>query len=335
MKLLILTQVVDKNDPILGFFHRWIDEFAKHCERVTVICLRSGAYEFPENVRVFSLGKEGGESRFKYIVRFYTYIWQEKNNYDSVFVHMNHVYILLGGIFWRLMKKKIGLWYVHKSVTPALKVAVVLANIVFTTSPESFRVNTKKVNYVGHGIDIEKWGEIEIKKKHGFNVITAGRISSTKRIAEMIEAVKVLNLRGVRTTLTIVGASVTKEDEVYEKMIMDGAGPNVRFVGAIPHDQLPEKIAESDVFLNLSDTGSMDKAVLEAIAAGVPVVSSNAAFRDMLDEYDLFSKSAGVEDVARAIKNASESDTTDLRKSVIKNHALDSLIPKIVYKLTV
>ena len=23
MKLLIVTQIIDKNDPILGFFHRW------------------------------------------------------------------------------------------------------------------------------------------------------------------------------------------------------------------------------------------------------------------------------------------------------------------------
>ena len=58
MKLLILTQKVDKNDPILGFFHRWVEEFARHCEQVTVIALGVGEYDLPQNVRVFSLGKE-------------------------------------------------------------------------------------------------------------------------------------------------------------------------------------------------------------------------------------------------------------------------------------
>ena len=32
MKLLIITQKVDSADPILGFFHQWVEEFAKHCE---------------------------------------------------------------------------------------------------------------------------------------------------------------------------------------------------------------------------------------------------------------------------------------------------------------
>ncbi|MEK7538915.1 MAG: hypothetical protein AAB552_03680 [Patescibacteria group bacterium] len=58
MKLLILTQKVDQNDDILGFFHGWIREFAKHAEQVTVIALGVGEYDLPKNVRVFSLGKE-------------------------------------------------------------------------------------------------------------------------------------------------------------------------------------------------------------------------------------------------------------------------------------
>ena len=58
MKLLIITQTVDINDQILGFFHRWVEEFAKHCEQITVICLEKGIHDLPQNVRVFSLGKE-------------------------------------------------------------------------------------------------------------------------------------------------------------------------------------------------------------------------------------------------------------------------------------
>ena len=58
MKLLIITQKVDINDPVLGFFHRWLEEFAKHYEFVTVICLEKGEHRLPENVKVLSLGKE-------------------------------------------------------------------------------------------------------------------------------------------------------------------------------------------------------------------------------------------------------------------------------------
>ena len=37
IKLLIITQKVDRNDDVLGFFHGWITEFAKHVEEVTVL----------------------------------------------------------------------------------------------------------------------------------------------------------------------------------------------------------------------------------------------------------------------------------------------------------
>ena len=102
MKLLILTQKVNKDDPILGFFVRWVEEFAVHCESVVVICLEKGNYDLPSNVNVLSLGKEEGKSHFVYLLRFYTYIWSNRKEYDSVFVHMNQEYILLAGLFWRM-----------------------------------------------------------------------------------------------------------------------------------------------------------------------------------------------------------------------------------------
>ena len=55
MKLLILTQVVDKEDHFLGFFHKWIEEFSKNYENITVICLKKGKYDLPNNIKVLSL----------------------------------------------------------------------------------------------------------------------------------------------------------------------------------------------------------------------------------------------------------------------------------------
>jgi len=116
MKLLIITQKVDKDDPILGFFHRWIEEFAKKFDSIIVICLEKGQYNLPKNTKVLSLGKpssvkasKGKGRRLVYIWNFYKFTWQERKNYDAVFVHMNPVYVILGGLIWKIFKKKITL----------------------------------------------------------------------------------------------------------------------------------------------------------------------------------------------------------------------------------
>ena len=129
-KLLIITQKVDKNDSVLGFFHGWILEFAKNYEELIVICLEKGEYDLPDNVKVLSLGKEDNVSKFVYLIRFYKYILQNRKNYDNVFVHMNVEYVILGGLVWKILRKKIGLWYMHKSVTLKLRLAEKLVDII-------------------------------------------------------------------------------------------------------------------------------------------------------------------------------------------------------------
>ena len=141
-KLLICTQAVDTQDSDLGFFVRWIEEFAKHCEKVTIICLREGKHDLPENVKVIVLGAGG---RWQRAVKLISLARKLRGEYDAVFVHMNPEYIVVAGWVWRLMHKKITLWYTHKSVNLKLRIAVLFANTIFTASLESFRLKTKKL----------------------------------------------------------------------------------------------------------------------------------------------------------------------------------------------
>ena len=67
MKLLVFTQKIDRKDSILGFFHDWVLKLSEKFETVQVVCLEKGDHSFPSNVTVYSLGKEGGVSKFKYL----------------------------------------------------------------------------------------------------------------------------------------------------------------------------------------------------------------------------------------------------------------------------
>jgi glycosyltransferase involved in cell wall biosynthesis len=341
MKLLICTQTVDKTDSNLGFFHRWIEEFAKHCEQVIVVCLRKGEYEFPNNVRVLSLGKEEGSSRLARIIKFYSYIIGNRSYYDSVFVHMNAEYAVLGGWLWKKWGKKIGLWYAHKSVTPALRFAMQFIDVVYTVGPESFRLKTDKLKVMGHGIDTESFKPNMREASIETRFITIGRIAGSKHLIEMLEVFDVLHARGESFTFTIVGEPVTQEEERYALRLKQEVSKRpyhakVIMRGGLLHDNLPQVLNLHDIFLNFATTGNMDKAALEALSCGIPVIATNDSFKNLLHPFDLFVASTHPTIIADAVEKIVSRGDKDksalaatLRNKIVADHALSHLIPRI------
>jgi len=348
MNLLIVTQKVNRKDPILGFFHAWIQKFSEHFEKVTVICLEKGDFDLPQNVSVFSLGKERGISRWSQLVEFYKISWKEKNNYDVVFVHMNQIYVVLMGIFWRMWHKKIALWYTHKSVTFSLRVAEKILDIVFTASSESFRLNSKKKIVTGHGIDTDIFvPDYSKKKSDRLEVLSVGRISSTKGLDLSVKALARLGNFQVPFKFTIVGGPVMRNDFKYlinlQSLIKQkGLEDRVEFVGSIPNLDSIKYFQAADVFIHPSDTGSLDKVILESMACGIPVISSNDAVVPIVSRFNSNS----------VFERGNEKDLTNklyyfykmkdnlhylqeqIRGEVVKNHNLEKLIECIISKLT-
>src|SRR3989338_1489201 len=143
MKLLIFTQKVDLHDPILGFFHGWIEKLAERAELISVICLQKGLFNLPKNVTVYSLGKNAdgrglrrGFAWIKYIVNLYRYLFLIRGSYDKVFVHMNQEYVLLVGLYWKLKNIPVYLWRNHPKGSILTRLAVLLSMKVFCTSIE-------------------------------------------------------------------------------------------------------------------------------------------------------------------------------------------------------
>lgn len=337
MRLLIITQKVDINDSILGFFHWWIIEFAKHCEQVTVIALSVGEYDLPRSVRVFSLGKELGAGRVRRLFNFYRFLWRERKNYDVVFVHMNPIYVVLGGLIWKILRKRIGLWYTHKHVDLKLRVAAKFTDIIFTASRESFRLASKKVKVVGHGIDVLKFSPASQHHSDIYTIISVGRLSLTKKQHEMVEAFNILRDRGFGGRLVLIGGPVTKADIIYEKKVNDyikdkKLEEHVFCVGPVSPDIAGSWYKKADMFVNLSETGSMDKAVLEAMASGIQVVVSNEAFKNILPMDNFIHKNKNEIDgvVSKVELLSTQAADPRMREYVIKNHSLSRLLPKII-----
>lgn len=333
MKLLIISQKVDKNDPVLGFFHRWVEEFAKHYENLIIICLQKGDYDLPKNVKVLSLGKEKGESRIKYLWNFYKYIWLERKNYDNVFVHMNQEYVLLGGLFWKFLGKKISLWRNHAKGNFLTLCSVWLANRVFCTSSQSFTARFKKTKIMPVGIDTDFFRPSPLIRKKSGSILFLGRISLVKKVEIFIDALNELKKLGVDFCATIAGPALPRDKE-YEKMLKAkvsryGLDDKVKFLGPVAQVEALRLYQTHELYVNLTSSGSLDKTIFEAMACEtVPLVynqSLREVFKGELAIQDLEAKSIA----KRIIQAPSINNQNNFRNFVVKEHGLKSLAERL------
>lgn len=312
IKLLIITQKVDIDDDLLGFMHGWINKFAKYCEYITVICLEKGNYDLPDNVKVLSLGKEKSKiwKKLLYCCRFYKYIWQERRNYDKVFVHMNKEYIILGGLFWRILGKKIGIWYNHLRGGFLSKLAGILANNIFYTSPFSFFANHNKAIKMPAGINTDIFKSYEKIKKIKNSILYLGRISLVKKLHVLIKAVNKLDEKGINFILNIVGEPGDMDKKYFKKIknisVDLEAKGRIKFLGKAPNYKTPEIYSTNEIFVNLTNSGSFDKTIFEAMACERLTIVCNRSF------YEVFPKEW------HKLMIFKENDSEDLANKIIK-----------------
>ena len=346
MKLLIITQKINQADDVLGFFHGWIEEFAHQVESVVALGLENGEHRLPQNVKVLSLGKEVRRSLIRYLINFYKYIWRERKNYDVVFVHMNQEYILLGWFWWRLWGKKITLWYAHGKVSFSLKLAAKLVDLAFTSTRSGFRIPSPKLEVVGQGIDLKRFNLAKLDNKiddETIRLISIGRISPVKDYDTLLEAARLLAKDGIKFQLTIIGASgLDRDRDYFEKLkqisreeIFAGS---INFVGAVANSEIKSYLDAAEIFVNMSYTGSLDKAILEAMACGLPILTCNEALNEVIGVSHpelLYGKSDSAQ-LAEKIKWLIKLDKAgraklgrELSEIVTNKHSLPRLVGKI------
>ena len=336
-KLLIITQTVDENDQLLGFFISWIKLFAKKFEKVSIVCLNEGKNDLPSNVKVVCLGKSKGVSKPIQLLNFYKYIIGARDEYDAVFVHMNPIWVILGGPSWHIMGKKIFLWYTHKAVTPKLRLAEKFADVIFTASKESFRLPSKKVIVTGHGIDTNLFRpshESRTTNQEPLKILSVGRIAPVKNYETLIKASKILKDKNIDFSVTIIGEAPLEKDKAYEQklrlLINNYQLQNYfNFLGKVINKDLPAHYQSHDIFIHLSKTGSLDKSILEAMACGMKVLSSNDSAKSFLAPDMIFDENSPSK-LAEEIENIVGYPTDSrLRDYIIDNHNLSNLIEKI------
>lgn len=280
MKLLIVTQTVDPAHPVLGFFVEWLQEIRQHqhVESLHVISLSQAATD----VRLdgISITHVGHPNKWIRLLKFWHAIIKDPS--DTVLVHMTPPWLIAGWPVWAIKRVRTALWYTHGSVTTALRMAVRHADVTLTATKDAFPFPHPRVKAIGHGI-ADTFGPHTRPERPSdrFAMLGVGRISPRKRVMETITLFDCIHKMEPRATLDWIGPVLDADQEYFKDTRQEiekrGLTDAVRFLPSAPASDMPEGYASHDLLLHLSDTGSLDKVVIEALASGCPVFSTNPA----------------------------------------------------------
>lgn len=332
MRVLIVTQAVDENDPILGFFCRWLTEFAKHFETIEVICLSEGSHALPPNVRVHSLGKEHASiygsmlRRAAYAARFKWMAWKLRHEYDAVFVHMNQEYVLLAGWLWRIFGKRIYLWRNHYAGSFLTTIAAAFCTAVFCTSRASYTARYRNTLLMPVGIDMDIFRPVQGASRVPRSILSLGRIAPPKNIHLAVEAFGILSARGIDFIADIYGDVLPKDEDyaraLHARVKALGLSQRVRFHAGIRNQDTPRIYSVADLFVNLSPAGMFDKTLLEAAACGCRVLSASPDFARESGEPPVSLDAASIaERMEQLLSGSSRRSSADM----LAHHSLKAL----------
>jgi len=293
MRLLWFNLATDADDPILGFTTRWIEAMARRAEFIHVITMRAGRYELPENVRVYSVGKEKGYSEPRRAAEFYRYLFRvlREDRIDACFSHMIPIFTVMAAPILKARGIPVVTWYLHPSLTVTLKLAHHLSDKMVTALETSYPYRKDKLVVLGHGIDTELFSPDGSPPEEPPIILCVGRLSPVKDHPTLLRAAALLRERwGKPFRVVILGGPAGPKDEPYVRSLhrlveeLD-LKDIVSFHPPVPQKDLPGWYRRCTVYVNLTPTGSGDKVALEAMACGRPCLVASEGFRETLGKY--------------------------------------------------
>lgn len=114
-------------------------------------------------------------------------------------------------------------------------------------------------------------------------VLSVGRLVPLKNMRLLVDAFRIVHSEDPSAHLVIVGEG--PEARALKRQAVDvGVADQVTFAGYVPHESLPDFYRSADVFALSSDFDNSPNVILEAMASGLPVVSTDVGgVREFVD----------------------------------------------------
>ncbi len=162
---------------------------------------------------------------------------------------------------------------------------------------------------IPNGIDTKKFYPAEVQHPgKPMKLLTVSRLIERKRIDLLIKAVSMATGMGLDVCLNIAGEGnlggelrkLSQELNVSERIF---------FLGRIPSEKMSRVYREHDVFVMSSAHEGMSNAMLEAMASGLPIITTQCeGVEELITDNGIVTERADAESFAEALKTLAQND---------------------------
>ncbi len=171
-----------------------------------------------------------------------------------------------------------------------------LKELAAKTSPN------QKISVIYNGIDTERFTPKE-KSRDSFVILSTSRLIQRKGLEYLIAGFAEFQ-KGVTNTKLILVGTGNLEAQLRKEAGQLGLSPKVEFKGTISHEELPKVYQDADVFVLPSFNEGMSNAVLEAMASGLPIITTDTGgTKELVDERNgIIVRKGSSEDIFHAME---------------------------------
>jgi glycosyltransferase involved in cell wall biosynthesis len=283
-RLLVINQVMDLNHSALSHQIDVVTALSNHFEYLHVLTGHIGGdlSHNGSNVTVSSFRTSGGLrviDLLSFYFSFFKLLFQFRP--QAIFCHMATVESMLISSITKALGIKHVLWYAHKALPWQLRVTSKFIDNIVTSTKGSCPLKGSKVKVIGQGIDLKKFCSERSNFSTPKELVYVGRLDSSKGIREVVQVANQLSVFYGELDLELLGAPLRPESKEYLLDILTNLpivpGLRMRFSEPLSRDKLQRFYISKDLFLHAYQ-GSLDKVLIEATLAGLPVVTLNEEF---------------------------------------------------------
>jgi len=197
------------------------------------------------------------------------------------------------------------------------KAKIVVANSEGLKELAQKTAPSQKIEVIYNGIDTKEFKPAKNKKRSKtLRIICVARLIKRKGIDCLLKALG--TLKDKNFILTIIGDGKEKENlkELSKNLNID---KQVKFLGPIPHRKILKYYQESDLFVLASLNEGMSNTILESMACGLPIITTNTAgAKELIKNNGFIVKKQSTNQIKKAILEYLNN------KNLIKKHRQNS-----------